>query len=47
MPRKLLELMASRTQGAQRKRWSTGNIAVNRWKTSYVGMSRTSLAVKE
>jgi len=47
MPRRLLEHMASRTQEVQKKRWNTGNTAVNRSRTSYVVMNRTSPAVKE
>jgi len=47
MPRRLLEHMASRIQGVQKKRWNIGNIVVNRSRTSYAVMNRTGLAVKE
>jgi hypothetical protein len=44
---KLLEHTASRIQGAQRKKWSTGDTDVNHSRMSYAVWNRTSLAVKE
>jgi hypothetical protein len=44
---KLLGLMASRIQEAQRKKWSTGDTVVKRSRMSYAIWNRTSLPVKE